>query len=337
MKKFAEIEAFYQVVRTVAHLNAVEDLDDSRKVLTPVRYRGTVKLHGTNAGVRCTPDALVPQSRSTQLSEDQDNQGFCRFISGDVQQAAVREIERRIRWAYGVDADDPLTIFGEWCGPGIQKGCGIHKLPARQFVVFAAYSDAKGYVGILGPSGGTFTTAGIHTILEGPTWYLDVDFSDQASKEAAAELATKHTSEVEAQCPWAALFGVDGVGEGIVWRPMALHYGRSDLIFKTKGEKHKATKSKTEVQVDPEILASVEAFVDFAVTDNRLAQGLDVLRESGHEIEPRSTGAYLKWVGQDVKRECSSNLEESGLEWKQVSKAVTTKARDFFISSMKVL
>ncbi len=78
-------------------------------------------------------------------------------------------------------------------------------------------------------------------------------------------------------------------------------------------------------------------FVDLAVTENRLEQGLEYLAEMGHAIEMRSTGPFLQWVGQDVKRECRAELEASDLEWKQVGKAVNRKALEFFKARVQAL
>jgi hypothetical protein len=165
-----------------------------------------------------------------------------------------------------------------------------------------------------------------------------VDFADAASKEAAIAKATETTSEVEAECPWAARFGIAGTGEGIVWFPLGDHWGNADLFFKTKGDKHKKTKrNAARPQIAPEMLESVEAFVAFAVTENRLEQGLEAIQEAGHSVEMSSMPHFLKWMGQDVARECAAELEVNGLKWKDVSKAVTNRCRSFFITSVQTL
>jgi hypothetical protein len=103
------------------------------------------------------------------------------------------------------------------------------------------------------------------------------------------------------------------------------------LFFKTKGEKHKKVKSTREKpSIDPEVMQGITEFVEFAVTEGRLEQGLDVLKEQGRDIEMRSMGPFLKWVASDVARECAAELEASKLEWAQVQGAVQVKAREFF-------
>ena len=43
----------------------------------------------------------------------------------------------------------------------------------------------------------------------------------------------------------------------------------------------------------------------------------------------------VKWVNKDVLKECSVELSDSNLDWKQVSKGVTTKARVFWQKKMR--
>ncbi len=344
MKKFTHIDALYQVARSVAILNAEPLVPQHRKLFEPVTFRGTVKLHGCNAGIGLTADAITAQSRSRELALGDDNHGFALFLLGDAQAEAARKIETRIRRSHPNLSCEKLTLFGEWCGPGIQKGCGIHQMPERMFVLFAAvlgenersrYLNTEGFI-----VGDEFAEARMYSILDAPTWELKIDFSDKASIEAAAAAATELTLHVERQCPWAAKFDDEGIGEGIVWKPMGKHWGNTDLFFKTKGAKHKVTSPKdrkTQVKVTPEELANAEAFVTFAVTENRLNQGLEFLQEHGHPMEMRSLGAFLKWLAGDVQREGAVELEANGLTWKAVAKQVNRKARDWFIKTLHSL
>lgn len=55
------------------------------------------------------------------------------------------------------------------------------------------------------------------------------------------------------------------------------------------------------------------------------------------EYDLKRTGDFLKWIGQDVKKKSVAELEASGLEWKQVAKAVASKARNWYIKKAKTL
>jgi hypothetical protein len=73
----------------------------------------------------------------------------------------------------------------------------------------------------------------------------------------------------------------------------------------------------------------VDAFVDYALTEARLQQGLTVACEG--ERAPRRTGAFLAWIAADVRKETGDELEVSGLSWPQVDKAVQARARTWFL------
>ena len=176
-----------------------------------------------------------------------------------------------------------------------------------------------------------YEASSIHSVLDVGSWRLQINFNDLRGLELAASEAEKYTQMVEDKCLWAARFGIEGLGEGIVWIPIGQHWGNSDLFFKTKGEKHQeVTKTKKKSTIDPEVISSVNGFVEFAVTDNRLQKGIDYLVEMGKAVDMKSAGEFLKWVGNDVKRECGLELEDNELEWKQVAKAVNNRALVFF-------
>ena len=59
MYRFPKIRSWQHVTHYAKSREGSLDVDP----LGVVEYRGTVKLHGTNAGVKCTADQLVPQSR----------------------------------------------------------------------------------------------------------------------------------------------------------------------------------------------------------------------------------------------------------------------------------
>ena len=86
--------------------------------------------------------------------------------------------------------------------------------------------------------------------------------------------------------------------------------------------------------MSPEKLESVDAFVKYAVSKARLAQGIFFLKEEGHPLDVTSTGTFLKWLANDIQKECTLDLEESGLTYKDVNKKVMTLGRDFFKSQL---
>ena len=346
MHKYTHVESVTHVDRYVRQVNGDPECPEQYKICTPVQYRGTVKLHGTNGGICCKAEGLVPQSRERVLElgkdehgEKRDYKGFAAFVWSDGVTAAIREIEAEIRETHDVDPTHELYLYGEWCGPGIEEGMAINDLPEKQWVFFGVRvygPDRDEYLDAVGPFGDRFADVRVHSIMDGPVWDLEIDFLDPESKQAGLDRATEIVTEVERGCPWGARFGIEGLGEGVVWIPVGDHWGRKDLYFKVKGEKHSKVKTRRErPEVAPEVLEGIAAFVDFGVTEARLQQGIEVLREHGKPLEMRSMGDFLKWVSQDVLRECVAELEASGLEWKQVAKAVATRARDHFAKTVQ--
>lgn len=321
MQKFHKIGQFHDAV-SYARRHA-------ERYAEPVTFTGTVKLHGTNAGVRIGPDGYEPQSRNRTLTADSDNMGWYAFATRPAVKDVLTEIAGAYHARYGADV---VTIFGEWSGPGIQKGVALNDIPARMFVVFAIAVDGE-YVPVW--SEARYDDVGVRWAGDVPAYRIVIDLLDSGSCMVASGAMGELVDAVEAICPWGKVFGVDGIGEGIVWAPVG-RLDETEIWFKTKGQAHRksAPRKKGPPAFTPEHLDSAREFVDMMLTDARLEQGLEVLREMGHPIEMRSTGHYLKWVGQDVSTEGAGHLEASGLDWKPVSRMVSQRARLFFVKAV---
>lgn len=318
--KFPSIEQFRAVVKYVRG-----NCDYHGRPYPKISFRGSTKLHGTNAGIRLEPDGtLVAQSRERDLSIESDNAGFAAFVVRN--EAHIRMWFRREACLNG----SPVTvIFGEWCGGNIQKGVALSQLP-KMFVPFAS-----------GDSEGILLHEAQCSLEDGAEdwnrtsvsdWYIDVDFSNP---EAATQSLTDMTLNVEGHCPFAASRGVVGIGEGIVWSPYGqlpdtLEYQR--LLFKTKGEKHgnPATSQKVKIAVSAEKVADMAALVEKLLPQWRLNQGLEQFTRL--DVTREDTGTYLKWVATDVFKEESDTIALSGFEAKVVMAEVNKAARRFFFS-----
>ena len=145
--------------------------------------------------------------------------------------------------------------------------------------------------------------------------------------EEAQQQIVDLTLKVEECCPVGKFFGVKGVGEGIVFTDESGYHK-----FKSKGEKHSVSKVKTIAPVDVEKVAKVKDFVDYAVTENRLNQGLDYFKEMHLDVDVKNTSQFIKWVTSDVYKEEFDTVVENGLEWRAVYKSVADKARQWFMS-----
>lgn len=133
------------------------------------------------------------------------------------------------------------------------------------------------------------------------------------------------------------IFGIEGVGEGLVWYPEAddvvIREGYTDLMFKAKGEQHRVVKNKLAVQIEPEIARNIEEFVELFVTEARLQQGLS--EACNGEVDIKIIGSFLKWIALDIQKESLTELAASGLTWKQVHKPMSNTAKQWYLKLTK--
>lgn len=329
MHKFMKIGALHQAAKWAASHKRMPDR-------SPVAYRGTVKLHGTNAGVIVDADGLRAQSRSRIITPEDDNYGFAAHIAEPRVTRAVLDLAKEVRRVHGVVGHTPIVLYGEWVGPGIQSGVAVCNLHKKQWVLFGTKigtGESSYYTSEVPKLGYMYSDGNVYSIADVETFSFEIDYDSPSSRERAVQYVDQVTKQVETVCPWGERFGIAGTGEGIVWSPTGRYERVTDLYFKSKGAAHRTTKPRAKKQsVGIEKIESVDRFVDYAVTDVRLRQGVDELREKGHAVAMESMGAYLKWIGNDVRTECAVELDGNGLTWQDVSRAVARRARDFFVS-----
>lgn len=332
---FPSIEGFHNVIRSSAKfLEVTEPAPLQWPYLgyngsTPrgqATYRGKIKLHGTNAAVRTNGEEVLPQSRTAELSIQSDNHGFARWTHANLDY-----------WK-SIGVGKELTIFGEWCGPGIMKSTAIQKIPHKIFAVFAVIDGDKFIIEpdeiskIMGDR-----PADVY-VLPWQGEAFTVDYTNRDSLQPIADMLNGVVDSVEPTDPWVkSTFGIEGTGEGVVYYPAVGESPCSieffnNFSFKAKGEKHKVTKTKEAVQIDPEVAASIEEFVSMTVTEARLEQGLENV---GGLVDMKNVGPFLQWVCTDVKKETEDELEASDLTWDQVAKQVQAAARTWFITKFK--
>ena len=329
--KWSEIESFHNVRKSVEKYPELLGGD------TGVTYRGKVKLHGTNAAVQVRGgDKVFAQSRTRYITPGDDNCGFAAWVE-----------KFRVDWLECWKGRD-FVVFGEWCGPGIMKGTACNQMREKAFAIFGMrflddedrfVSDPDEIKAFLEPVL-EFVRQSYVIPWEGPAFALDfVKYSKDLMQEYLDGINSE-VARIEACDPFIYdLFEIEGTGEGLVYYPIS-HKGRkhfSDLAFKAKGEKHKVVKTRKAVQLDPEVVASIEAFVGLFVTEARLEQGARAINRGELEFDNKLIGPFIGWLGKDVKKESADELEASGLEWKQVAKAVTTQARVWYMERIEEL
>lgn len=319
MKKYGSIEQFRNVIKRVREMSDFKGVVDGKPVYShesdyPIlKFKGTVKLHGTNAGVVKYSDGRIEyQSRERVLTLEQDNAGFMNYMMNIDLSFILNSIP----------FEDYIAIYGEWCGKGIQKGVAISELN-KMFVIFGIKADGN-WIDI--PTWCQSPDERIFRIENFKTYDVGIDFNKpELSQNKLIEL----TNEVEECCPVGEYFGVKGIGEGIVFTCES----NPDLKFKSKGEKHSVSKVKVLNSVDVEQLESCNDFVEATITENRLNQGLVYLKENGFEISPKSLGDFIRWVVTDVLKEESDTISGNNLDEKRIKSLIVVKCRVWFLNN----
>lgn len=331
--KWTEIESFHNVRRALSKYPHLAGRS------TKVTYKAKAKLHGTNAGVRVDPDGTITAfSRTSVITPESDNAGFAGWLAG-----------RTTAFDDAWRTDLPTVVYGEWCGPGIQKGVAVNQLIHRVFAVFGArYLDPVAADATLDfiyeprelVSRAGFT--GFHVI----PWFNDgelftIDWSAPVEElQPVLDRINAHVLAVEACDPWVkATFGIEGTGEGLVFYPVDDDHqgyeGFKNLCFKAKGDKHQVVAHTKPAQADPTVVAGLSAFAELVVTPARLEQAVRAVNGGELVFDQKNIGAFLAWLNRDIAKETAAELEASGLDQKAAIKACNSRATSWYVAEMK--
>ena len=332
--------AIQEVTYRATYAGENEDGDaifDTDVTLPTLNYRGSVKLHGTNAAIAYRWNILEFnyetqfQSKGNIITPLNDNNGFAAHastINTDALLAQIMKVKHDMDYT-----PETVRVYGEWCGGNIQKKCAVNGLP-KMFVIIGIKIDniwltGKELSSIKRPDDK------VYNIMDYETFNITVDFNNP---KVAADAIVELVDKVEAECPVGKAFGIEGgVGEGIVWVCETEGWTSSRFWFKTKGDLHegkKGDKKKNQVPIDIERVASIEALVDTITTEGRMIQGFDQLRENNLELSRKSTGFYVNWVYGDVIKEELDTIMGNGFEPKDVKGAVCAKARKYYFTKL---
>ena len=306
-----------------------------------VCYRAKVKLHGTNAGIKITSNGRVfPMSREQVISVERDNAGFAKWVKEREEQFAALKVENM-----------DVIVYGEWCGPGVQKGVGINKIPEKIFAVFAVrvINENQPDHLVVEPDTIKFIVKDNIPGLYVLPWYTQsceviIDWSpgaDVVDLSNRIDHINTLVTKVEACDPWVQeTFGVEGIGEGLVFYPRDTKVGYrnfSNLAFKAKGLAHQTVAKSKPVQADPIVASNAADFAELVVTEARMEQGVRLANDGELVFDMKKMGAYLKWISADVEKETKGELEASGLDARTATRACSDRARNWYIEQGKKL
>lgn len=273
------------------------------------------------------------QSRQRIITVEDDNYGFARFAQSlDLRKLFAMMIPdiHTTFWEIPTEEQKTAIIYGEWAGGSIQSGVAISQLE-KMFVIFAIM-----YRGIWLPyecvKQVKMPENRVYNIHDFPSFEVEIDFQNpEVSQNKLAEI----TLGVENECPVGKALGVIGVGEGVVWVPVDPSFNDPSFWFKVKGEKHSASKVKTLASIDIEKVNTINELMDAVVTENRMKQGVQVLKDRNNlkELTRANTGDLIRWVFDDVVKEESDTINASGLDKKDIGQAVAKKVKEWFFKN----
>ena len=341
--KFPKIGQYRNLIQDLNNGFTFKGLDENgeaiydKNVVKPtLTFKGSVKLHGTNAGVAYNKNlGIWTQSRNNAFTLDQSDShfGFTFFVN--INKEFFEKVFREIEEKYNVSEDKAIVIFGEWAGKGIQKKVAISEFE-KSFFIFGVkiYSPDPSEPSVWVEHEKISSNENrIYNINDFPTFTIDIDFNNP---KFAQNLLAEFTDKVEKECPVSKQLGVSGIGEGIVWTTF---YNGNRYSFKVKGDEHNASKDggdkKKKPDVSPQKLNSIQEFVNYSVTESRFNQSLhEVFGENGVP-DIKSTGKVLSWIVRDIMAEEIDVLKENNLEPKDVNKYISNEAKKMFFKYLE--
>lgn len=351
-----DIEGLHHVLRNLSRGSAPASRGQ-------VGYKGKIKLHGCNGAITISADSTVRvQSRNRFI--DEENKGLAKWAKDNAGYFASLwpRAQSYLRRDFGASATS-LSVFGEWCGPGVQKGSevAIGKLDKCIFAVFSLYID--NYLMIEPDDIKTLLGAyslpdGMHVIPWGFD-YMRLHLGDEQLLEGQLPKINAIVDEVDRFDPWVFQeFNIRGPGEGVVWYPVDLADRKvgsfkdvlsvelfSAYAFKTKGKTHQMVKKKDAggnattneaVSIHVDVVDSEEELAELFLSEARYEQALqEVSSQSGDGRQHTTIEAIAQWMVKDVRKEAQAEFESASrpLRWEAVDRAVTKKVEQWAKSS----
>lgn len=359
--KFPSIRQFRDVCKSVEKVNkgVFSHLDENNtpifttSKLPKLDFEGTVKVHGTNAGICVWDDLEVTyQSRNRLLSIGNDNAGFAGWAKSVGEKYWIDHLAPYLNTPKE-GYQTGVFVYGEWCGENIQGGVSITGME-KAFIVFSLVAvTVKKDTGDLVSMEFLdkdfyeldFDNFGhrIFHAFDFDTFEVSLDFNDTDSMRTILD---ELRDKVEENCPVGALLNPkteNTIGEGIVFKCVTEGYEDQSFMFKYKGEKHarggKGSKVPTRLpSLTEEQQTLVDAFYSEALKEDRLLQGIEYLEEMFGTVETKHIGEYIKWVSGDIIKEMQPELDELlkvGLEWRRLCGVVNKTTREYLIAKLE--
>lgn len=328
-RKWNDLNQFHEVVKNLNY-PAIHDILTENNYEIPFGLK--IKLHGTNACVRIESDGkVVAQKRSSDLVAPADNNGFRKWVENH--EELFSKLARK----------DCITyVFGEWCGPGVQKNVACSLTPLKTFWIYSidySFDNEENNYRLYEPD----TIGEVINLIDMPDsvviipWHssIKINFLEAAKTRESLDSLNELTEAIGAQDPLIKeLFDISGCGEGVVAYPLlgqkkgqylANENYFSYFNFKAKSEAHRVNATKTAVAYDPEKFASVQIFTDTYVTEPRLLQAFNEGVQGKRDM--RLTGDFIRWMIADIYKESTTERESNpNVDWDKAKKAISSRS-----------
>lgn len=316
-----------------------------------VNLIGTVKLHGSHADIVIDyNDAIRFRSRrQAEITLDNDVSGVVERLLPLRTPILILRNRILMRWMEfnpGVEVmklkEYPVVIAGEWVGPGIFNTVALNDLSRRVFVIILISVNNEWlndgiYADIYDNANDIYHIGQVgHAIIE-----LAIDEPEEAERAMMEQ-----TMRVEKQCPFAnGLFGIKGVGEGIVWK-MEHPLGADPKCWvKTKGPLHaetNAAKLEAMVKAGTGVDAKFKAqhFAEIVCTNVRMEKVMMTTHQmckGKREFGPGETGHFMQLLNKDILKEEMQEIEKQQVNVALLGKEVDGIAKKWFHARMEKL
>lgn len=80
------------------------------------------------------------------------------------------------------------------------------------------------------------------------------------------------------------------------------------------------------------LVLSKKDFVTAVLNEGRLEQGYNWLKENNKAQDQSGTGEFIRWIFQDVLKECKLEMEASGIQEKELGKLLANPAKKWYFN-----
>lgn len=339
---FPKIPDFYKAQRDM------RKYCEYKKIPLPVqRFRGTPKLHGTNAGVLMSlrTKEIYAVSREQILSDQLPLGGFY---------AHFKENENFYRIYLEAMADSlphsenatHVGVWGEWVGAGVQalfNKAAISKIPKTHILLRGAFITDRGEKESLKEwfhrINHEFWINAVDDLLpcarhifEFPCLEVEVDFT---KPDAIQNELVVYTQAYEKECPVAATYGIIGVGEGIVWHNVPDGGDWPDISFKVKGQEHSKSHVRPLDAKNQDKVEAINRFVTEAASPMRMSEIAQKMKDNGHELTYENRNVFVGRVCKDIHDEEAWKLENTDIGWGNCTPGIVRIAHNWWAELTK--